>query len=135
MPRPPVQIVVVDTETTGLDPTRDRVIDIGAVRLDADLRVAATWSTLVDPGRTLPLQITRLTGIATADLAGAPAFPRAYVELCEFVGEALIVGQNVAFDLAMLGAAAARCGAPPLRARTFDTLAARPGRAAAPRSA
>jgi len=124
MPRPPVQIVVVDTETTGLDPTRDRVIDIGAVRLDADLRVAATWSTLVDPGRTLPLQITRLTGIATADLAGAPAFPRAYVELCEFVGEALIVGQNVAFDLAMLGTAAARCGAPPLRARTFDTLAA-----------
>ncbi len=124
MPRAPVQIVVIDTETTGLDPARDRVIDIGAVRLDADLRVTDSWSTLVDPERALPLQITRLTGIAPADLAGAPSFARAYEELCEFVGEALVVGQNVAFDLAMLGAAAARCGAPPLRARSFDTLAA-----------
>jgi Rad3-related DNA helicase/DNA polymerase III epsilon subunit-like protein len=124
MPRSPVQIVVIDTETTGLDPARDRVIDIGAVRLDADLQVTATWSTLVDPERALPLQITRLTGIAPADLAGAPTFSRAYEALREFVGEALIVGQNVAFDLAMLGAAAVRCGAPPLRARSFDTLAA-----------
>ena len=124
MPRSPVQIVVIDTETTGLDPARDRVIDIGAVRLGADLQVAATWSTLVDPECALPLQITRLTGIAAADLAGAPTFARAYVELREFVGEALVVGQNVAFDLAMLGAAAARCGAPPLRVPSFDTLAA-----------
>ena len=124
MSRPPFEIVVVDTETTGLDAAHDRVIDIGAVRLDADLRVAATWSTLVSPGRALPLQITRLTGIAAADLDGAPGFPRAYEELREFVGDALIVGQNVAFDLAMLGAAAGRCGAPPLRGRTFDTLTA-----------
>jgi len=124
MPSPPAQLVVVDTETTGLDPARDRVIDIGAVRLDADLQVTGSWSTLVDPERPLPLQITRLTGIAQSDLVGAPPFAQAYRELREFAGEALIVGQNVAFDIAMLGAAAARCGAPPPAARTFDTLEA-----------
>ena len=75
MPRPPDQLVVVDTETTGLDPARDRVIDIGAVRLDADLRVADAWSSLVGPGDALPLQITRLTGISADDLAGAPRSP------------------------------------------------------------
>jgi Rad3-related DNA helicase/DNA polymerase III epsilon subunit-like protein len=122
MPRRPLQLIVVDTETTGLDPVRDCVIDIAAVRLDADLEVADTWSSLVDPGRTLPLQITRLTGITESDLADAPPFAQAYGELREFAGDALIVGQNVGFDLAMLGTAAARCGAPPLGARSFDTL-------------
>ena len=124
MPPLPVQLVVVDTETTGLDPVRDRVIDIGAVRLDADLQVTGFWSTLVDPQRALPLQITRLTGIAQSDLEGAPSFAQAYRELGEFAGEALFVGQNVAFDIAMLAAAAARCGAPPPPTRTFDTLEA-----------
>ena len=94
------------------------------MRLDAGLRVTGSWSTLVDPERALPLQITRLTGIAPADLAGAPRFAQAYDELREFAGEALLVGQNVAFDIAMLAAAAARCGAPPPPARTFDTLEA-----------
>ena len=124
MPPLPLQLVVVDTETTGLDPVRDRVIDIGAVRLDADLRTTGSWGTLVDPGRALPLQITRLTGIAQSDLDSAPSFAQAYDELREFAGEALVVGQNIAFDIAMLAAAAARCGAPPPPTRTFDTLEA-----------
>ena len=122
MPRPPDQLVVVDTETTGLDPSRDRVIDIGAVRLDADLQVTGSWSTLVGPADALPLQITRLTGITADDLAGAPSFAQAYDELREFAGDALVVGQNIAFDLGMLNAGATRCGAPPWRGRAFDTL-------------
>ena len=122
MPRPPDQLVVIDTETTGLDPARDRVIDIGAVRLDTDLQVTGSWSTLVGPADALPLQITRLTGITADDLAGAPPFAQAYDQLREFAGNALVVGQNIAFDLGMLNAGAARCGAPTWRARAFDTL-------------
>ena len=117
-------VVVVDTETTGLDPVRDRVIEIGAARLDAALRITETWSTLVDPGCALPLQVQRLTGLTPADLADAPSFAQAYAQLRDFVGDAVIVGQNVTFDLGMLGAAAARCGAPPLTSRSFDTLQA-----------
>ncbi len=152
MPAVPRELVVIDTETTGLDPGRDRVIEIGAARLDATLGVTATWSTLVDPGCALPLQVQRLTGITPDDLAGAPSFAAAYEQLLAFAGDAVVVGQNVAFDLAMLGSAAARCGAPPPPSRSFDTLqasllllpeadrhglgalarAARPGRDAAP---
>jgi DNA polymerase-3 subunit epsilon/ATP-dependent DNA helicase DinG len=124
MPAPPRELVVVDTETTGLDPVRDRVVEIGAVRLDAGLRVVATWDSLVDSGSPLPLQIARLTGITAGDLAGAPPFADAYAALRSFLGDAIVLGQNVAFDLAMLGAAAARCGAPPPRPHAFDTLEA-----------
>jgi len=124
MPAVPRELVVVDTETTGLDPGRDRVIEIGAARLDAALCVTATWSTLVDPGCALPLQVQRLTGITPGDLADAPSFADAYEQWRAFAGDAVVVGQNVAFDLAMLAAAAARCGAPPPRAAGFDTLQA-----------
>ena len=67
--------VVVDTETTGLDPLTDHIIDIGAVRLDEDLAVVDRFTTLVDPGVPVPLFVTRLTGITDADLAGAPDSP------------------------------------------------------------
>jgi len=122
MPAVPRELVVVDTETTGLDPGRDRVIEIGAARLDPALGITATWSTLVDPGCALPLQVQRLTGITADDLAGAPSFAEAYGQWRTFAGDAVVVGQNVAFDLAMLSAEAARCGAPPPRGPSFDTL-------------
>ena len=120
----PADLIVVDTETTGLDPTRDRVIDLGAVRLNEHLQVVDTFESLVDPGRPLPLQITRLTGITDADLATAPSFAAAYAALLEFAAGAPLVGQNVGFDAQMLAAEAARCGAPPPPPVVFDTLAA-----------
>ena len=120
----PPELVVLDTETTGLDPCRDRVIEIGAVRLDARLRVVDRFTTLVDPGGPVPLQIARLTGIADTDLADAPGFADAYVDLLSFVGDAPIVGQNLDFDLAMLAAAAARRRARPPPPAAFDTLSA-----------
>jgi len=115
-------IVVLDTETTGLDPRRDRVIEIGAVQLNDRLAVTDRFTTLVDPGRPIPLMIQRMTGIADADVAGAPSFAEAFAALREFAGEALVVGQNLAFDLDMLAAEATRAGLAPLSAPSFDTL-------------
>ena len=122
MPRPRPHFVVIDTETTGLDPRADRIIDIGAVRLDQDLRVTATFTTLVDPGVPIPLFITRLTGISDADVAGAPCAAEALAGLRAFAGDATLVGHNAAFDREHLAAAARCAGAAPLAGDWFDTL-------------
>ena len=120
----PPQLVVLDTETTGLDAERDRIIDIGAVRLGPDLEVRERFVTLVDPGVPIPLFITRLVGITDADVHGAPAFPAAFTALREFAADAVLVGHNVGFDRDHLAAGARRAGLPPLPNAWFDTLEA-----------
>ena len=124
MPRPRPRFVVIDTETTGLDTRTDRIIDIGAVRLDEDLAVAERFTTLVDPELPIPLFVARLTGISDADVAGAPRIADALADLREFAGDALLVGHNAAFDREHLAAAARRGGTPPLSGDWFDTLEA-----------
>ena len=122
MPRPPDQLVVVDTETTGLDPARDRVIDIGAVRLDADLQVIGSWSTLVGPGERCPCRSPRLTGITADDLADAPPFSRAYDAAARVRRRRPRRRPEHRFRPGHADAGAARCGAPSERTRAFDTL-------------
>lgn len=93
--------VALDLETTGLDPTRDAIIEIGAVKFQGE-RVLGTYSTLVNPGRHIPLEITELTGIHDRDLIGAPRLQAVLPELIRFVGDAPIVGHSVSFDLGFL---------------------------------
>jgi len=124
MPRTPPDLVVLDTETTGLDPRRDRVIDLAAVRLDAGLAVVDRFSTLVAPGAPVPLSVQRLTGLGDAELHGAPSFAEAYEGLRSFVGDAVAVGHNIAFDRAHLEEGARRDGLPPLGGGWLDTLEA-----------
>src|SRR4029077_4751760 len=69
--QPPVpEYVSLDLETTGLDPSRDRVIEVGAVPFTPDVPLA-TLERLVDPERPLPDAVARLTGITQSDLRGA----------------------------------------------------------------
>ena len=115
---------MIDTETTGLDPQNDRIIDIGAVRLGEDLAVTDRFTTLVDPEIPIPLFVARLTGISDADVAGAPRAAEALADLREFTGDATLVGHNAAFDREHLAAAARRGDVAPLAAAWFDTLEA-----------
>ena len=124
MPRSAPEVVVLDTETTGLDPLRDRVIDIGAVRLDAELTIVDRFSTLVAPGIPVPLFIQRLTGLSDADLGRAPSFAEAYGGLRDFIGDAVVAGHNVAFDRAHLEEGARRIGSAAFDCDWFDTLEA-----------
>ncbi|MBI3160020.1 MAG: DEAD/DEAH box helicase family protein [Chloroflexi bacterium] len=96
-------IVVLDIETTGLDPRRDAIIEIGAVRFNSR-RVEDEWTTLVNPGRELPAFITRLTGITTGMLQGAPRLATVMPELQEFVADLPILGHNVNFDVSFFRA-------------------------------
>jgi len=121
---PHPQFVVIDTETTGLDPSSDRIIDIGACRLGPDLTVTHRFGTLVDPALPIPLFVTRLTGIDASVVAGAPAFGEAFERLRAFAGDAVLVGHNAEFDREHLDAGARRSGLPPLPNQWFDTLEA-----------
>ena len=90
-------VVVIDTETTGLSFTHDELIQIAAARLECG-QVTDWFVTFVDPGKLLSDDIIQLTGIHESDLVGAPTPPEALAQLVEFVGDATMVAHNVGFD-------------------------------------
>jgi DNA polymerase-3 subunit epsilon/ATP-dependent DNA helicase DinG len=94
-------IVALDLETTGLDPTRDAIIEIGCVRFQGD-RVEDEWSTLVNPGRPIPIEVVRLTGIDDSMVANAPRFSQVQEDLSAFVEDCPILGHAIGFDLSFL---------------------------------
>jgi DNA polymerase-3 subunit epsilon/ATP-dependent DNA helicase DinG len=93
--------VAVDLETTGLDPERDAIIEIGAVKFRVD-EVLDTWSNLVNPGRPIPYQIEQLTGITNQDVRQAPPLRVLIRSFARFVGQHPVVAHNVSFDLSFL---------------------------------
>lgn len=100
--------VVLDVETTGGKAGTDRVIEIGAVKVQAG-EVLETFSTLLNPGRTIPSFISRLTGISNAMVADAPTFADIADKLAEFLQGAVFVAHNAKFDYGFIRAEFARC--------------------------
>lgn len=112
---------VVDLETTGTSSAEDEICEIGAVRVRGG-EVLGTFSTFVCPPVPIPGRITVLTGIADAMVRHAPPLTAVLPALLEFVGDAVIVGHNVRFDVGFLQAALERHDYPPLDAPAVDTL-------------
>ncbi|WP_273521366.1 3'-5' exonuclease [Rhodosalinus sediminis] len=95
--------VVLDTETTGLDPERDALVQIAAVRvLGAKPVPGERFETLVNPGRRIPPTATRVHGIGDAHVAEAPDVAEAVARLGDFARDAVIVAHNAPFDLRFL---------------------------------
>jgi len=94
-------IVSIDLETTGLDSKKDAIIEIGAVKFN-NQRVEQEWSTLINPGRPIPPFITQLTGISDQMVAGEPGIKDVLEDLADFVGDAVVLGHNIQFDLSFL---------------------------------
>jgi DNA polymerase-3 subunit epsilon/ATP-dependent DNA helicase DinG len=92
------QIVVLDIETTGLDPKSDAIIEIGAIRFN-ERRVQSEWTTLVNPGKRIPRFISQLTGINDHMVRDAPPVTDVIADLETFVEDLPILGHNVRFDL------------------------------------
>lgn len=98
------EYAALDLETTGLDPARDRVIEIGAVAFTAD-GVTSRLEQLVDPGRAVPDTVLRLTGIKQEELRGAADPRTALGELASFLRGRQPVGHGARLDVDFLAAA------------------------------
>lgn len=103
------RIAVIDLETTGTAATADAITEIGIVRI-LHGQVAEEWSTLVNPGTSIPPEIQALTGITDAMVAAAPAFADIAEELRARLDGHLFVAHNVRFDYGFIKNAFRRLG-------------------------
>jgi CBS domain-containing protein len=95
--------VVIDTETTGLDPGKARLVDVAAIRIEGGrLNPEAAFRRLVRPGVSIPPSATKIHGIDDDAVANAPGFADVWPGLHVFVGDAVVIGHTVGFDLTVL---------------------------------
>jgi len=114
-------IVAFDLETTGLEPSRDSIIEIGAVRLLPDGKFDR-FSQLVNPRCNVPFFITELTGIDNEMLEDAPTIDKAIDGFLDFIGDAALLAHNAKFDIEFINSNLIDCGYPPLVNPAIDTL-------------
>ena len=115
-----VTFVVLDLETTGGSPSACAITEIGALKFKGG-QCLGTFQTLVNPGVRLPREIVYLTGITEAMVGPAPLIEAVLPTFVEFIGDAVIVGHNVRFDLGFLRENLKRLGYRPLTNRFVDT--------------
>ncbi len=93
--------VVFDLETTGFSPTRNRIIEIGAVKVEQG-NIADRFSTFVNPGIAIPPRITELTGITDEMVSGAPDIETVLPEFLRFCEGSVLVAHNAGFDYSFI---------------------------------
>ncbi len=114
--------VVLDSETTGLDPAKARIVEIGAVRLAGGrILPESSFRSLVKPGEPIPAAVAQIHGIDDAKVASAPSFTEVWPQLSAFVGDAVWIGHAIGFDLAILKRECERADLAWVRPRILDT--------------
>ena len=114
------RFAVIDVETTGLDPERERVLELAILRADEQGRPIDQWVTRFHPGG--PVRATHIHGITDADVAGAPRFADLAVQIGTALQGLVLVAHNAEFDLAFLQAEFARASLPMPQVSTYCTL-------------
>ncbi len=97
----PNKIAFVDVETTGMNPTNDRIIEIGILRVE-DGSIVSQYNQLINPGGLIPEVIQGMTGITNADLENAPTFREIKHDIGELLADCTFVAHNVRFDYSFL---------------------------------
>ena len=111
------EFAVIDVETTGTDAALGDLLEVAVVKV-RDGAISDRWSTLVNPGR--PIVGNQMHGLTDADVAGAPSPAEAVQQALDHIGDAIVVGHNVGFDLGFLEAALPSAKLEP--GRYIDTL-------------
>jgi DNA polymerase-3 subunit epsilon len=116
--------IVLDTETTGLDPYRGhRLVEIGCVELVNRIPSGQTFHRYFNPERSMPAEAFAIHGLGDDFLKDKMFFAEVADELTAFLGDAPLVAHNASFDLGFLNAEFERAGRPPIaRERLVDTL-------------
>lgn len=113
-PAEPDYLLFVDLETTGLDPSSDRITEICFIRLAIGQQQHKVLCSLINPGRPIPRHITDLTGITDEMVRDMPSEQDILPQFFDFIGRDRLYAYNADFDLGFLRAAAKRLG------REFD---------------
>lgn len=116
--------IVLDTETTGLDPLNgDRLVEIGCIELVNRIPSGQTFHAYLNPERAMPAEAFAIHGLNDEFLKDKPLFVTVADDLVGFLGDAPLVIHNAGFDIGFLNAELERAGRPPIgRERLIDTL-------------
>lgn len=113
--------IALDLETTGLRPTSDKILEIGAVKVENG-QITGTYETFVDCGVVIPCRITQLTGITEEMVKGSPGLSDAVDGFLAFSGELALLGHNLIFDYSFMKQSIVNLGGTYER-QGLDTLA------------
>ncbi len=116
--------IVLDTETTGLDPLRgDRLVEIGCVEIFNRMPTGQTFHRYINPQRDMPKEAFDVHGLSTEFLADKPLFSAVVEDFLAFVGDAPLVIHNASFDIAFINSELEKVARRPIpRERLVDTL-------------
>ncbi|PIQ25997.1 hypothetical protein COW36_02685 [bacterium (Candidatus Blackallbacteria) CG17_big_fil_post_rev_8_21_14_2_50_48_46] len=113
--------IALDLETTGLSATRDRIVEVAAVRFQLETGPRETYNQLVNPGVLMSDEVIAIHGITDSDVASAPSFAEIAKPLEAFLEGSILLAHNASFDLAFLACEMRRQNAPYPTQATIDT--------------
>jgi DNA polymerase III subunit epsilon len=116
--------IILDTETTGLDPLRgDRLVEIGCLEIYNRMPTGQTFHVYINPERDMPAEAFAVHGLSTEFLAGKPLFHELVEDFLAFIADAPLVIHNASFDIGFINAELERIKRPAVaRERLVDTL-------------
>ena len=116
-----ITFVIYDTETTGFSPVKDRLVEIGAIKVRNGVEVdRATW--LINPQRYIPYYVQNVHHITPEMVAEKPTFAEIYPEFLEFIDGSVLIAHNARFDNRFIAAEAVRNNMPPPKNAVLDSL-------------
>ena len=116
--------IVLDTETTGMDPfTGDRIVEIGCVELENHIPTGNYYHVYINPERDVPAEVVAVHGLTEEFLRDKPTFSEHYADFLDFIGDATLVIHNAEFDMKFINHHLQEMGAAAIpKTRVIDSL-------------